>query len=414
MKISIVGTGYVGLVTGLCFADLGHTLSFIDIDQEKIQLLKNKKLPIFEKDLDTLLQNNDFVITSDYQKGISDAELIFLCVGTPLLKEKLLDLTFIKEACKNIGQCLHRDQIVVVKSTVVPRTTEEVLIPILQDKSDMSESKDFFVVVNPEFLREGNAVYDFLHPDRIVIGSNGNVIKIKQLYHDFSCPKIFTDLKTAEMIKCASNAFLATKISFINEIGNICKKLEIDVYKVAEGIGYDTRIGRAFLNAGVGWGGSCFPKDVIALIRKAQEVNEKSLILESVVAVNETQPLKVLTLLKKHIPKLKGKVIGILGLSFKPDTDDIRESRSSIIVKELLKEGAHIKAYDPMAMENFRKVFPEITYCPAKEVLSSDAILLLTNWQEFESLKYTEKLVIDGRKIQKAQKDSTYYEGICW
>ena len=216
------------------------------------------------------------------------------------------------------------------------------------------------------------------------------------------------------MIKYASNAFLSTKISFINEIGNICKKLHIDTYDVADGMGYDKRIGRAFLNAGIGWGGSCFPKDVKALITKAKELGETPIILESVLQVNQEQPNKPLDLLKKHISDIKGKEIGILGASFKPGTDDIRESRSIPIIEELLKEQVTVKIYDPKAMDNLRNIFPTISYCSPDEVLNSDAVLILTDWEEFEHLNYKDKVVIDGRKIEKARKESKIYEGVCW
>lgn len=414
MNISIIGVGYVGLVTGSCLADLGHKIICIDVDKNKVDMINNKKSPIYEKDLNKLLKKNHIKATSNYEEAIPNADIIFICVGTPSKKDKNQDLSYLKKACEQTVKNLQKNQMVVVKSSVIPGTTEDIVIPILEKNSKLKEGKDFYVAVNPEFLKEGAAVHDFFNPDRIVIGHNGNKNILEKLYKDFTCPKLFTSLKTAEMIKYASNTFLSTKISFINEIGNICKKLNIDVYEVAEGIGYDKRIGRDFLNAGVGWGGSCFPKDTNALINKAKELGEKPRILENVVKVNDLQPLKLLELLKKHIKNLNGKTIGVLGLSFKPDTDDIRESRSISIVRALLKEKATVKAYDPKAMENFRKIFPEITYCSSKEVLDSDAVLILTKWGEFENLNYKGKLVVDGRKIDKARKDSRYYEGICW
>jgi len=216
------------------------------------------------------------------------------------------------------------------------------------------------------------------------------------------------------MIKYASNAFLSTKISFINEIGNICKKMNVDVYEVAQGIGYDKRIGKDFLNAGIGWGGSCFPKDTNALISKARELGENLRLLENVVEVNEHQPLKLLRLLKQHITNLENKEIGVLGLAFKPDTDDIRESRSIPIIRQLLKEKAIVKAYDPKAIKKFRELFPSLKYCTPEEVLDSDAVLILTKWGEFEKLSYKGKLVIDGRRLEKARRESTIYEGVCW
>ncbi|WP_456327133.1 nucleotide sugar dehydrogenase, partial [Archaeoglobus sp.] len=239
---------------------------------------------------------------------------------------------------------------------------------------------------------------------------------LDELYKQFRCPKLFTDIKTAEMIKYASNAFLATKISFANEIGNICKKLGIDIYKVFEGVGLDHRINPAFFRAGIGFGGSCFSKDVKALIRKAEELGEEPKILKAVIEVNEKQPLKLIELLKKHIPNLRNKAIGILGLAFKPDTDDVRESRAIPIVEALLREGANIIAYDPKAMNNFAKIFPQIEYAKsAQEVIAkSDAVLIVTEWREFEELDYSGKIVIDGRRIEKAMKEAEIYEGVCW
>jgi UDPglucose 6-dehydrogenase len=270
--------------------------------------------------------------------------------------------------------------------------------------------------VNPEFLREGNAVHDFFNPDRIVIGVKDEESKsiLEKLYSPFECPKLTTDLKTAEMIKYTSNAFLATKISFANEIGNICKKLGIDSYKVFEGVGLDHRINPEFFRAGIGFGGSCFPKDVRALISKAEELNENPKLLKAVMELNEEQPLKLIELLKKHIPDLGGKTIGVLGLAFKPNTDDVREGRAVPIIRTLLKEGAKVIAYDPKAVKNFKKLFPEIEYTSAEKVLESDAILIVTEWEEFKNLDYNGKIVIDGRRIEKAKEEARIYEGVCW
>lgn len=416
MDICIIGAGYVGLVTGTCFSDRGHNVTYIDVDKKKINLLNSKKLFIHEKELDKLLKKNHMEATSKYEDVIPNTDIIFICVGTPSEKNGSQDLSYVKQACRQIGRNLGSKSLVVMKSSVVPGTTEDVVIPILETASELTAGKDFSVAVNPEFLREGSAVYDFQHPDRIIIGHNGDRGRniLWDLYKVFDCPKIFTSLTSAEMIKYASNAFLSAKISFINEIGNICKKMNVDVYEVAEGMGYDKRIGRDFLNAGIGWGGSCFPKDTNALISKARELGEQPIILENVVKVNEQQPLKLLELLKKHINNLEGKEIGVLGLAFKAGTDDIRESRSIPIIRQLLKEKAIVKAYDPKAMENFRALFPSINYCNPSEILVSDAVLILTDWKEFESLNFDGKLVIDGRRLEKARNGSNIYEGICW
>lgn len=416
MKVSIVGSGYVGIVTGIGFAELGHEVSFIEVDKDKVNRINSLQPPIFEKGLEKLMKKNEgrFRATTEY-RVLEESEVIFICVGTPSKNDGSIDLNFIKEAAKEVGKFLE-DQIVVVKSTVLPDTTENILKPILEKESGRVAFEEFGLAYNPEFLREGSAVYDFFNPDRIVIGTNDLMSKniLEELYSQFDCPKLFTNIKTAEMIKYASNAFLATKISFANEIGNICKILGIDSYEVFRGVGLDHRINPSFFRAGIGFGGSCFPKDLKALIKKAEELGINPKILKAVMNVNERQPMKLIELLKKHIPELNGKKIGVLGLSFKPDTDDVRDSRAIPIVEEILKEGGKVIAYDPKAVDNFRRIFPQITYADkAEDVLESDAVLILTEWDEFEKLNYKGKLVIDGRRVEKA-KEAAVYEGVCW
>jgi UDPglucose 6-dehydrogenase len=421
MNLSVIGTGYVGLVTGACFAKLGHHVICVDIDQEKIRKINNGVSPIFEEGLDSLLlkYKDKIAATADYSSALQKSDITFLCVGTPSLKNGNIDLTFIKESTKQIAAVLknkNKYHLVVVKSTVLPGTTQNIVLPLLEQYSGKKVGNDIGLAMNPEFLKEGVAIKDFLEPDRIVIGSYDEKSKttLRELYQNFSCPLVETSLSAAEMIKYASNAFLATKISFINEIGNLCKKLGIDTYDVATGMGLDKRIGRPFLDSGIGWGGSCFPKDVDALIAWAKEIKEPTRIIESTKAVNTDQPLQLVEILKKHIPVLKGKTIGILGLAFKPNTDDIRDSRAIPIIKELLRNGAHIKAYDPQAMNNFKTLYPTIDYCStASEVLSADAILITTKWKEFTTLDYQGKIVIDGRRIEQA-KNAKIYEGVCW
>ena len=421
MNLSVIGTGYVGLVTGACFAKLGHHVTCVDIDLEKIRKINNGVSPLYEEGLDSLLltYKDKIAATADYSSALQKSDITFLCVGTPSLKNGSIDLTFIKESTKQIAAVLknkNRYHLVVVKSTVLPGTTQGVVLPLLEQYSGKIVGADIGLAMNPEFLKEGVAIKDFLEPDRIVIGTNDEKSKttLRELYQNFSCPIVETSLSAAEMIKYASNAFLATKISFINEIGNLCKKLQIDTYDVATGMGLDKRIGRPFLDSGIGWGGSCFPKDIGALIAWAKEIKEDARIIKSSRDVNTDQPLKLITILKKHIPKLKGKTIGILGLAFKPNTDDIRESRTIPIIKELLRNGAHIKAYDPQATENFKKLYPQIEYCSkATEVLTSDAILITTKWKEFTTLDYRGKIVIDGRRLEQA-KNAKIYEGVCW
>jgi UDPglucose 6-dehydrogenase len=421
MNLSVIGIGYVGLVTGACFAKLGHHVTCVDIDLEKIRKINNGVSPLYEEGLDSLLltYKDKIAATADYSSALQKSDITFLCVGTPSLKNGSIDLTFIKESTKQIAAVLknkNRYHLVVVKSTVLPGTTQGVVLPLLEQYSGKIVGADIGLAMNPEFLKEGVAIKDFLEPDRIVIGTNDEKSKttLRELYQNFSCPIVETSLSAAEMIKYASNAFLATKISFINEIGNLCKKLQIDTYDVATGMGLDKRIGRPFLDSGIGWGGSCFPKDIGALIAWAKEIKEDARIIKSSRDVNTDQPLKLITILKKHIPKLKGKTIGILGLAFKPNTDDIRESRTIPIIKELLRNGAHIKAYDPQATENFKKLYPQIEYCSkATEVLTSDAILITTKWKEFTTLDYRGKIVIDGRRLEQA-KNAKIYEGVCW
>jgi UDPglucose 6-dehydrogenase len=421
MRLSIIGTGYVGLVTAACFAKLGHSVICVDIDPEKVQKINKGNSPIYEQGLDNLLltYKERITATMDYEDALKNTDVTFLCVGTPSLKDGSLDVSYLKEATQHIATILKDKKtwhLIVVKSTVLPGTTQQIVLPLLEHHSGKKAGADFGLAMNPEFLKEGVAIQDFLQPDRIVIGSYDprSRTTLRELYKNFSCPFVETSLSAAEMIKYASNAFLATKISFINEIGNLCKKLGIDTYEVATGMGLDNRIGRSFLDSGIGWGGSCFPKDVDALITWAKEINEPARIIESVKEVNTDQPLRLITLLKKYIPALKGKTIGILGLAFKPDTDDIRESRAIPIIKELLKNGAHIKAYDPQAMNNFKALYPTIEYCTkATDVLSADAILITTRWKEFTTLNYQGKIVIDGRRLDQAKNAKTY-EGVCW
>jgi UDPglucose 6-dehydrogenase len=421
MRLSIIGTGYVGLVTGACFAKLGHSVICVDIDPDKVQKINKGISPIYEQGLTSLLATykNNITATNDTNSAIMNTDLTFLCVGTPSLKNGSIDLSYLKEATKQIATILKNKKtwhLIVIKSTVLPGTTQQIVLPLLEQYSGKKTGTDFGLAMNPEFLKEGVAIQDFLQPDRIVFGfcDEKSRTTLRELYNTFTCPLVETSLSAAEMIKYASNTFLATKISFINEIGNLCKKLGIDTYEVATGVGLDSRIGRPFLDSGIGWGGSCFPKDVDALIAWAKEIKEPTRIIGRVKEVNTEQPLRLVKILQKYIPRLKGKTIGILGLAFKPDTDDIRDSRAIPIVKELLRNGAHIKAYDPQAMDNFKTLFPTIEYCNiATDVLSSDAILITTKWKEFTTLDFQGKIVIDGRRLDSA-KNAKIYEGVCW
>jgi len=316
--------------------------------------------------------------------------------------------SYLKAAITQLAEVLKKKSghhLVVVRSTMTPGTMEQTVLPLLNGTG---------VCVNPEFLREGKALQDFQNPQRIVIGSrqkeDGD--RLEALYAEYRCPVMRTDLKTAEMIKYASNAFLATKISFINEIGNICKELGVDVYQVAEGMGHDQRIGDKFLNAGIGFGGSCFPKDLKGLITRSRALGYDPRILDAVLRLNEHQPLRLVNYLEKHL-SVSGKTIGLLGLAFKPGTDDIREAPAIAVVENLLRKGARLRAYDPESAANFRQLYPQIEYTTQERVLASDAVLIVTEWPEFEKLDYTGKIVIDGRNVKKAR-EARIYEGVCW
>ena len=415
MRISVIGSGYVGVVTGACLAKLGNKVTLIDVDSEKVTAVNSGVSPIYEEGLDEILRELHIEASSDYQRTM-DSEVIFICVGTPSNQDGSISSEQITEAAKQIAQVLTRKSdycVICVKSTVTPGTTEELVIPILET-SGKSVGIAFGVCMSPEFLREGKAIYDFMNPARVIMGEydtkSGDMLL--DLYRSFDVPIFRTGLKTAEMIKLASNAFLATRISFINEIGNICKKLGIDVYEVAKAMGLDDRIGSKFLNAGIGFGGSCLPKDLRILSTKSRQIGYEPKILQEVLDLNDEQALKLVELLKKHI-SLEDATVGVLGLAFKPGTDDVRDSRAIKIVEPLLREGAKVKAYDPLAVENFRKLFPQIEYTSKEEVLDSNAILIVTEWEEFSQLDYTGKIVIDGRRLLKAR-EARIYEGICW
>ncbi len=421
MRISVIGTGYVGSVTAACFAELGHQVICVDIDPAKVDMINRGVPPIYEEGLGDLLKKhagNSLRATSDYGDAVQSSEVSFICVGTPSDSQGKIDTSIVAEAARSLASAL-RDRegyhVVVVKSTVVPGTTENLVGGIIA-----RECEDFGLAMNPEFLREGKAVYDFMHPDKIVVGSQdkraGDLVA--KLYSGIDCPVTRTDIKTAEMIKYANNAFLAAKISFANEIGNICKNLGIDTYTVMEAIGRDSRINPRFLNSGVGFGGSCFPKDVKALIGKARETGYQPHLLEAIIKVNEGQPQRMTQLLKRKLGSLSGKRVAVLGLAFKNDTDDIRESRAIPVIRHLKEEGAVIAAYDPMATENMKKIFPDLEYAesPEQALKGAEACLIVTEWDTFRNLDFSgmkRKLVIDGRHIITPTPEIEY-EGLCW
>ncbi|HEY98293.1 MAG TPA: UDP-glucose/GDP-mannose dehydrogenase family protein [Dehalococcoidia bacterium] len=416
MKISIIGAGYVGLISGACFAKLGHDVVLIDIDADKLATIAKKEdLPIHEEGLQELLEEVHIDTSTDYGKTV-DSDVIFVCVGTTADENGNIFSEHLINAANDIAGVLKKQQkycVVAVKSTVGPGMTESLVIPLLE-KSGRKAGKDFGICMSPEFLQEGRGIYHFMNPSRIIIGEydgrSGDVLE--RLHQSLKAPVMRASLRTAEMIKLASNAFLATKISFINEIGNICKKLGIDTYEVARGMGLDERIGNKFLNAGIGFGGSCLPKDLRILISGARETGYQPELLREVSNLNENQALKPVELLKKHI-KLQGATVGILGLAFKPGTDDIRDSRAIKVAEALLAEGAMVKVYDPLAVANFIKTCPQVLPASKEEVLDSDAVIILTEWEEFMELDYRGKIVIDGRRIEKAR-EARIYEGVCW
>jgi UDPglucose 6-dehydrogenase len=423
MKISIVGGGYVGLISSICFAELGHCINLIEIDGEKAAAINSARPPIYEKGLEELLIKHariDLTATTNYC-GIPESDVTFICVGTPPRADGSADLSMIESASRSIGSALKdgdRYHVVTVKSTVPPGTTERLVMPTVLKESGRASSEIGFVM-NPEFLREGLAIQDFMNPDRIVIGSmdrrDGDIVQ--SLYSGLEAPVVRTGIMAAEMIKYASNAMLATKISFANEVGNICKRLDVDVYEVMRGVGMDHRISPHFLNAGAGFGGSCFPKDVSGLLSLAKSLGEEPVLLRSVLQVNENQPLRMVELLQKRIGDLKGKRIAILGLAFKNDTDDARESRSIPVIENLLMKGASVFAYDPKANESMSRIHPGIDYCQnaAEALMDADACLIMTEWPEFGQLDgefdlMRSRVIIEGRRILSCR-DS---EGICW
>lgn len=423
--ISIFGLGPVGLITGVCLASKGFKVMGFDKDPNRLQLVSKAEIDFYEPKLEEylrkVLDEGLLNCTDDYKQAVKSSQITFVAVGTPSGKSGDVDLTHITEVSKMIGEVL-KDKtdrhLVVVRSTIPPSTTENVIIPAIEKSSGKHYPEDFGVCVNPEFLREGNAIEDFLNPDKLVVGAEDDQSRkvILEIYDWCKVPKTLTNFRTAEMIKYANNVFLAARISLANELGNICKALGIDWFSVAEAIGSDKRIGPYFLKAGLGFGGSCLPKDTRALVALAKRLDLNPKILQATLDVNQEQPTRAIALAEKHLGNLKSKKIGILGLSFKPDTDDIREARSIIIIKELLTKGASIYAHDPKALENMRKIFPNITYVddPQKLIDMSDAIIIATEWSQYEYLNYQNKIVIDGRRLKKAEKEAKIYEGLCW
>lgn len=424
MNIAIVGTGYVGLVSGTCFADTGANVTCVDVDAKKIERLKQGDIPIYEPGLDELVVKNvkagRLKFTTDLASVLNNQEIVFSAVGTPPDEDGSADLSYVLQVAKTIGENLNKYVVVVTKSTVPVGTAMKVRSTIQEELDKRSVSVDFDVASNPEFLKEGNAIKDFMSPDRVVVGVESERAKkmLTKLYKPFLINNfrvIFMDIPSAEMTKYAANSMLATRISFMNDIANLCERVGADVNMVRAGIGSDTRIGRKFLYAGCGYGGSCFPKDVKALIRTADENGYSMEVLKAVELVNERQKSVLVEKLKKAYngESLAGKTIALWGLSFKPETDDMRESTALVTIKLLLELGCNVRAYDPIAMDECRRrIGDTITYCNDMydAVLDADAMLLLTEWKEFRlptwnviKREMRRPLVIDGRNIFDAE-----------
>lgn len=422
MNISIFGTGYVGLVTGACLADLGHDILCVDINEKKIDSITEGKIPFYEPGLSELVLKNRekgrLSFTTDIQKGVQFGEAVFNCVGTPSKEDGAADLKYVFSVAESIAKFADGYKLLINKSTVPPGTAKKCSEIIQIIVREINSGSEIEVVSNPEFLAEGKAVYDFSHPDKIVVGAKSSKAfsLLRKIYTGrvrTYIPILETDWETAEMIKYANNSFLATKISFINEIANICDKVGADIKMVAQAMGMDYRINPKFLNAGIGYGGSCFPKDVQALYNVAKEKGYEAKLLAEVDLLNERQKLFLLQKIKAEHPNLQGKWITILGLSFKPNTDDLREAPSLVLISELLRLGAKIKVYDPVAVTEAKKSLGDkVIYCNSIEesVIDSAGIVLVTEWDEFRNINLLElgkrmktKVLFDGRNIYEPE-----------
>lgn len=419
MHIGVIGTGYVGLVTGACFAEFGVFVTCVDKDTKKIKSLKDGHVPFYEPGLEELVQRNikegRLAFSTDIADAVRSSLVIFIAVGTPPRGDGSADLRYIEEVAKEIASNLDGYKVIVTKSTVPVGTGDRIRKIV---SKNLKEQVDFDIVSNPEFLREGSAIEDFMRPNRVIIGANSQqaVAIMSDLYKPLyliETPFVITNIKTAELIKYASNSFLAAKISFINEIANLCEKVGADVHMVAKGIGLDQRIGPKFLHPGPGYGGSCLPKDTRALLKMAEEQGVELSIVDAAVKANERQWESMIKKIRDAIGALKNKTIAILGLSFKPNTDDIREAPSLNIIKKLLKEGAKIRAYDPVSMKSANSILPDITYCkdPYEAVNGANALVIVTEWNQFRNLELDrlkrllkEPYFFDLRNIYEPQK----------
>ncbi|MBN1585968.1 MAG: UDP-glucose/GDP-mannose dehydrogenase family protein [Candidatus Omnitrophica bacterium] len=416
MKISVVGAGYVGLVTGACFADLGNQVYVVDIDKDKIEDLKKGNVPIYEPGLEEMVRRNleqgRLVFGTEVRTAVHHGEVIFIAVGTPAKEYGEADLSYVEAVARSIAKNMPDYRLVVEKSTVPVNTGEQVKRTI---RLNNPKKIKFDVASNPEFLAEGTAVRDFMNPDRIVIGVESKRAKdiLSELYEPLKAPIVVTDIRSAEIIKHASNSLLATKISFINAVANVCEASGADITQVARGIGLDKRIGSEFLNAGVGYGGSCFPKDIDAFVRIADKLGYDFHLLKSVRQINAEQKAIFVRKIEDALWIVKGKTIAVLGLSFKPNTDDMREAPSVDVINSLQTMGATVKAYDPQAMEKAKAVLKDVTYCKDayETVEGSDCMVVLTDWNDFKELDFSRVLasmrhpiIVDGRNIYPRKK----------
>lgn len=416
MNIAIIGSGYVGLVSGVCLAHIGHNVTCVDIDREKIKKLNEAQIPIYEPGLEDLikkyLKKKTLTFTTSIKDATKNATAIFIAVGTPSKKNGDADLTYVENCARQIAESMDDYKLIIEKSTVPAATGKRIERTIRMNinkkyRKGKKLTIEFDVASNPEFLREGSAIEDFMNPDRVVIGVSSKKAEkiLREIYRPLKPKMVVTDINSAELIKHASNSFLAAKISFINAVSQICEHVGADVLKVAEGMGYDKRIGRQFLNAGIGYGGSCFPKDVEAFIRLSEKSGYDFRLLKEVRHVNDEQRDSFLKLVEDKLWIVKGKKIGVLGLAFKSNTDDMRNAPSIDIIKTLQSEGANITAYDPQAVENSKKIFKGIAYAkdPYTMARGCDCLLVLTEWEEF--------LNLDFEKIKKSMKQAVIFDG---
>ena len=425
MKIAVAGTGYVGLVTGVCLAEHEHEVTCVDVDQNKIDIMRQGISPIYEPGLEELMKKNmkRLTFTTDYASAYKDADVIFIGVGTPEKKDGSANLTYVYTVAEQIAESITKDCVVVVKSTVPIGTNDKIEAFI---KSKVKDGIKVYIASNPEFLAQGTAVRDTLHASRIVIGTSEEYAQnvLQEVYKNFDAPKMVTDRCSAEMIKYASNDFLALKISYVNEIANLCEIVGANITDVTKGMGFDSRIGNKFLNAGIGYGGSCFPKDTKALHWLASFHDYEIKTIKAAIEVNENQKIKMVKKLFKYYKNLRGLTVAALGLTFKPNTDDLREAPSLVNIPMLLEEGCHVKAWDPVGVENFKKLNNNIDYCDTiKETLKdADVCLIFTEWNEIKEMdikdfeKYMKNpIVIDGRNcfdIDKFKNTKITYDSI--